>query len=1118
MDYKTSTAFDNLDRPYKVTDRTNLVTETSYFADGLVESTTQASGTAESRTTNYEYDGLARTRVVKRQRDNSPQGGPVYDVTTTKYDAVGNLVSLTDPAGNVTEFSYDRAYRKTGDATLARLQPTGSPQLVSRSYQYDKQNNLRLVTDRNGRQTQYDYDGLDRRTTERWLGATGNGYKATFAYDLAGNLKSADDQYGTTPYSSVGYDLDGLYRTTKLTTKLPGVAPTTAASRFDSEVGSTYDVAGNRTSSTVAVNGVTELTTSYGFDNLDRTTSIHQSGPTIFARGVNFDYHADGRVKGTTRLSGNTAGGIFGITIANSFLTGTSVSKFHATTGRLESLTHADNTGNPEVQYTFAYDTLSRIKAIPETRPQVSGATTRPYDYDLTDQTTQADNQETFFAANGTRTGGGYLTDRDNRLALDPSSAYTYDAEGNRVSRTALAVPNNGVFAIDNTPDTTVGSWTPSATGYAGGQSVGVWAAFGGNAVATWQVADLPAGKFEVYATWAALGAAGATDGRFSVAAVDTVLNSESESLSAPVNFQTAPTADLRHANTDWAKIGFVKSSGDKVVTVTLSTATIGSVFGRVAADAILIKATELDIARTTYEWDHQNRLTKVSNESAKFPQQGAIEYSPYDSSSFAYDVLGRRAAVTYDKADPNDTHGEFHRVSIHDGSQVVWTARSGGRDEPVNNTQAMLWAPGTDQLLAIQQRLAGGAPLLPVWTLTDHQGTVKDYLVVRAANTASELFLTRQYSAFGTPLRPTYYNADPSLPKLITDIGGSSGFFYVGQEYDATTGLQYSRARYYDPVSSEFISQDPLGFAGGDTNLYRRAGNSPANATDPSGLAVFLAVPPLLAAAKIALAYAGVQASFALGESAIEVGATWWAGGEVSGGSAAETFGKNFAINVATGGIGTKAKLASRVGLYALRQGIEIGGDTAFDVGWRGQDFRSSLAINAAGSLIGEAAGRVAIAGARRALSRGSIDDVLRAGKNAGAPTQFAPAAIHPGRIAAESADASRASVMRALRAADTPEAHAVAKLLKRGKVDIEFLPTDPLGQGAWGRAPWGSKTVQVYLDKAGDSLNAAGIVAHETRHVLDSWCNVSSVNHRYGPARVERSETRAGPYRPPV
>jgi hypothetical protein len=144
-----------------------------------------------------------------------------------------------------------------------------------------------------------------------------------------------------------------------------------------------------------------------------------------------------------------------------------------------------------------------------------------------------------------------------------------------------------------------------------------------------------------------------------------------------------------------------------------------------------------------------------------------------------------------------------------------------------------------------------------------------------------------------------------------------------------------------------------------------------------------------LAVGAKLAIGYLATQATFALAETAIEVGATSWAGGEVSAGSAAETFGKNFAINVATGGIVTKAKLASRVGLYALRQGIEIGGDTAFDVGWRGQDFRSSLAINTAGSLIGEAAGRVAILGASRALSRGSIDDVLRAGKNAGAPAK---------------------------------------------------------------------------------------------------------------------------------
>ena len=33
------------------------------------------------------------------------------------------------------------------------------------------------------------------------------------------------------------------------------------------------------------------------------------------------------------------------------------------------------------------------------------------------------------------------------------------------------------------------------------------------------------------------------------------------------------------------------------------------------------------------------------------------------------------------------------------------------------------------------------------------------------------------------------------------------------------------------------FISQDPIGFAGEDANLYRYVGNNPVNATDPSGL-----------------------------------------------------------------------------------------------------------------------------------------------------------------------------------------------------------------------------------------------------------------------------------------
>jgi len=59
----------------------------------------------------------------------------------------------------------------------------------------------------------------------------------------------------------------------------------------------------------------------------------------------------------------------------------------------------------------------------------------------------------------------------------------------------------------------------------------------------------------------------------------------------------------------------------------------------------------------------------------------------------------------------------------------------------------------------------------------------------------------------------------------------------YTGREWDKELGLYYYRARYYDPKGGRFISKDPIGFAGGDVNLYRYVSNNPVNATDPSGL-----------------------------------------------------------------------------------------------------------------------------------------------------------------------------------------------------------------------------------------------------------------------------------------
>ena len=66
-----------------------------------------------------------------------------------------------------------------------------------------------------------------------------------------------------------------------------------------------------------------------------------------------------------------------------------------------------------------------------------------------------------------------------------------------------------------------------------------------------------------------------------------------------------------------------------------------------------------------------------------------------------------------------------------------------------------------------------------------------------------------------------------------------SQPFKFVGQYgvMAEPNGLYYMRARYYDPSVGRFISEDPLGFGGGDVNLFAYVHSNPINGNDPSGL-----------------------------------------------------------------------------------------------------------------------------------------------------------------------------------------------------------------------------------------------------------------------------------------
>src|SRR5262245_53410370 len=120
------------------------------------------------------------------------------------------------------------------------------------------------------------------------------------------------------------------------------------------------------------------------------------------------------------------------------------------------------------------------------------------------------------------------------------------------------------------------------------------------------------------------------------------------------------------------------------------------------------------------------------------------------------------------------------------------------------------------DQLFA---RVAGNGDTL--WNLTDHFGSLRDVI-----DNSGAVLDSLVYDGFGR-----ISESDP-------EYGGR--YKWTSREFDVETGLQFNRARYYDADTGRWISQDPLGFDAGDSNLYRYVANRPTGASDPSGKVLF--------------------------------------------------------------------------------------------------------------------------------------------------------------------------------------------------------------------------------------------------------------------------------------
>ena len=55
----------------------------------------------------------------------------------------------------------------------------------------------------------------------------------------------------------------------------------------------------------------------------------------------------------------------------------------------------------------------------------------------------------------------------------------------------------------------------------------------------------------------------------------------------------------------------------------------------------------------------------------------------------------------------------------------------------------------------------------------------------------------------------------------------------------DEGDNIYFMRARFYDAEVGRFLSEDPIGFEGGDWNLYAYVGGNPVIGIDPEGLSI---------------------------------------------------------------------------------------------------------------------------------------------------------------------------------------------------------------------------------------------------------------------------------------
>ncbi len=188
----------------------------------------------------------------------------------------------------------------------------------------------------------------------------------------------------------------------------------------------------------------------------------------------------------------------------------------------------------------------------------------------------------------------------------------------------------------------------------------------------------------------------------------------------------------------------------------------------------------------TTYTWDARDRLSSLS--------------ATGTTASFQYDAVGRRLGKTLNGTTTTALHNGLDAAQETTGTTVRNIVTGVGIDEYLSHAST-----------SGETRFALADALGSTIALADASGAVV-----------------------------TEYTYEPFGATVATGAPSENKAQYTGRENDGT-GLYYYRARYYHPTLQRFVSGDPIGFAGGDVNLYAYVRNRPTQLVDPAGLAPYL-------------------------------------------------------------------------------------------------------------------------------------------------------------------------------------------------------------------------------------------------------------------------------------